>query len=320
MFDDRLAVIACLVYALHGKLIAISPLIIRDSTFWFLLVLTLYFVWRAVGELRIGLFLAAGRCPDACRPHADRGLAAADSVAGLGGLPLVHRQGNRLRLVVGTLLCIAVIPAAVTVGELHLAPRAIRAGNSSARPISNWPSIGGIRRAGCICPLRSRDHACPRRAWFRQRFRRRPAMPIACGEARCQNPTAAFASILVPAVVPPEQTTPSWNLTFKLLERLAKGCTWVGSVLLLVGLACGWRIFLRPEHLTLFGMNLLLLVDLADSLRDFGPRSALLHADGDRRRSLDGLGPGLRHRRVRGGCSSGAENSRRGRCAFLPAA
>ena len=42
MFDDRLAVIACLVYALHGKLIAISPLIIRDSTFWFLLVLTLY--------------------------------------------------------------------------------------------------------------------------------------------------------------------------------------------------------------------------------------------------------------------------------------
>ncbi len=60
MFDDRLAVIACLVYALHGKLIAISPLIIRDSTFWFLLVLTLYYVWRAVGELRIGFFLAAG--------------------------------------------------------------------------------------------------------------------------------------------------------------------------------------------------------------------------------------------------------------------
>ncbi len=69
-----------------------------------------------------------------------------------------------------------------------------------------------------------------------------------------------FSSILVPAVVPPEQSTPSWILTFKLLERLAKGYTWVGSFLLLVGLACGWRIFLRPEHLTLFCMNLLLLV------------------------------------------------------------
>src|SRR5208282_5168338 len=43
MFDDRLAVIACLVYAFHGKLIAVSPLIIRDSTFWFLLTLVLYY-------------------------------------------------------------------------------------------------------------------------------------------------------------------------------------------------------------------------------------------------------------------------------------
>ena len=60
MFDDRLAVIACLVYAWHGKLIAISLLIIRDSTFWLLLALTLYYVWRAVGELRIRFFLVAG--------------------------------------------------------------------------------------------------------------------------------------------------------------------------------------------------------------------------------------------------------------------
>ena len=60
MFDDRLAATACLVYAFHGKLIAISPLIIRDPTFLFLLALSLYYVWRAVGELRIGFFLAAG--------------------------------------------------------------------------------------------------------------------------------------------------------------------------------------------------------------------------------------------------------------------
>ncbi len=60
MFDDRLAIVACLIYALHGKLIAISPLILRDSTFWLLFALVLYYTWRAVGELRIGLFLAAG--------------------------------------------------------------------------------------------------------------------------------------------------------------------------------------------------------------------------------------------------------------------
>jgi hypothetical protein len=63
----------------------------------------------------------------------------------------------------------------------------------------------------------------------------------------------------VPESVPLEQSTPSWLLTFKLLERMAKGHTWVGSFLLLAGLASAWRIFLRPEHLTLLCMNLLLL-------------------------------------------------------------
>ena len=95
LFDDRLAMIACLVYALQGKLIAISPLIIRDSTFWLLLVLTLYCIWRAVGELRIGLLPGRRRCPHARRPHADRGLAAADSPAGLVGVPLVHGDQQR---------------------------------------------------------------------------------------------------------------------------------------------------------------------------------------------------------------------------------
>ena len=95
---------------------------------------------------------------------------------------------------------------------------------------------------------------------------------VARGEARCQDlRRRSLLPFLCRLVVPPEQSTPSWILTFKLLERLAKGYTWVGSVLLLVGLACGWRIFLRPEHLTLFCMNLLLLVDLADSLLDCRP-------------------------------------------------
>ena len=34
------------------------------------------------------------------------------------------------------------------------------------------------------------------------------------------------------------------------MERLAKGFTWVGSLLLLIGILGGWRMFLRPEHLT----------------------------------------------------------------------
>jgi hypothetical protein len=68
-----------------------------------------------------------------------------------------------------------------------------------------------------------------------------------------------FPEVVVPEVAQAHQSTPSWLLTFKLLERLAKGLTWVGSILLLTGLACSWRIFLRPENLTLLCLNLLLL-------------------------------------------------------------
>ena len=68
-----------------------------------------------------------------------------------------------------------------------------------------------------------------------------------------------FQTIIVPAGLPPEQSAPSWILTFKLLERMAKAYTWVGCFLLLAGIAGGWRVFLRPEHLTIFCMSLLLL-------------------------------------------------------------
>ena len=45
---------------IHSGLIRWSVEIIRDSTFWFLLALSLYLVWRAVTELRWTLHLAAG--------------------------------------------------------------------------------------------------------------------------------------------------------------------------------------------------------------------------------------------------------------------
>ena len=59
-FDDRVALWACFLYALHTDLIAWSPETMRDPTFWFLFVLTLYLQWRAVTEVRLALFAAAG--------------------------------------------------------------------------------------------------------------------------------------------------------------------------------------------------------------------------------------------------------------------
>jgi hypothetical protein len=59
-FDDRVALIACLLYATHGELITWSPETIRDPTFWFLFTLSLYLLWRAITEVHWGFCLAAG--------------------------------------------------------------------------------------------------------------------------------------------------------------------------------------------------------------------------------------------------------------------
>jgi hypothetical protein len=59
-FDDRVAVISCLLYAVHPELVEWSPEMVRDQTFWLLFATSLYVMWRAVVELRLRLFAVLG--------------------------------------------------------------------------------------------------------------------------------------------------------------------------------------------------------------------------------------------------------------------
>lgn len=59
-FDDTVALVSCLLYAVHPVFIKWSPELMRDPTFWLLFILSLYLQWRAVTEVRIGFSLAAG--------------------------------------------------------------------------------------------------------------------------------------------------------------------------------------------------------------------------------------------------------------------
>lgn len=59
-FDDRVAVVACLCYAVHGKLVAMSCLAIRDPLFWLLVLTAFYLFWRAAVEQRWRLYVASG--------------------------------------------------------------------------------------------------------------------------------------------------------------------------------------------------------------------------------------------------------------------
>ncbi|MBA4016131.1 MAG: hypothetical protein C0483_02975 [Pirellula sp.] len=60
MFNDEIAVVGSVLAGLHPKLIEWSPQLIRDPTFCLFAVCSLYASWRAVSELRLKWFLAAG--------------------------------------------------------------------------------------------------------------------------------------------------------------------------------------------------------------------------------------------------------------------
>jgi hypothetical protein len=109
-FDDRIALAACFLYAVHPGLIHWSPEILRDPTFWFLFTLSLYLLWRAVTELRVWLAVAAG---GAMALAAMTRMEGALLLVPLGLWSLARGWGRpqlRWRLVLGGLLCVCVYP------------------------------------------------------------------------------------------------------------------------------------------------------------------------------------------------------------------
>ncbi|MAG93370.1 MAG: hypothetical protein CMJ48_06430 [Planctomycetaceae bacterium] len=60
LFDDRIAALACFLYAIDPELIELSVEPMRESTFWLLLAVSLYFQRRCVEEKRPWLFALAG--------------------------------------------------------------------------------------------------------------------------------------------------------------------------------------------------------------------------------------------------------------------
>ena len=277
MFDDRTATLACLVYALHGKLIAISPLIIRDPTFWFLFATALYLLWRAAREARLAIYLAAGAVLTLAIYTRTEGWLLLVPLAGStlcrwlglegwtsesGGECIMTRVGGvcamtRLRLTLGLLLCLAVLPAslaAVNATWLRQQPRWELLRQDHWQIISDlWNLADSAKPAPAPDPPRLAPHPSAQVS---------PGKPRAAGYLRSGLPAdkALPASIVLPPAEPREKALSFWVLAFKLLERSAKGATWIGGLLLLVGIVSGWRNFLRAEHLTLLAMNLLLLI------------------------------------------------------------
>ena len=152
-FDDQVASAACLAYAFHGKLMAVSVLIIRDPTFWFLFNLTLYLFGGPSPKSDWRLFLGAG---PALTPAVHTRSEGWLLVVPLLLWPAFRCRrwpevpcGRRWKLAGGTALCLAMVPfcmALVNLTWLRDAPRwgLVR----SARP--NFAGLAGLgtRQAG----------------------------------------------------------------------------------------------------------------------------------------------------------------------------
>lgn len=125
-FDDQIATMACVLYALHPNLVFCSPLIVRDATFWFLFNLTIYLAWRAVIEIRTRLFLAAGVALSLAIHTRSEGWLLVAPLAVWTAWRVAVVVGRRVQAAAGALVCLAVVPISivlVNVTLLHDHPR-----------------------------------------------------------------------------------------------------------------------------------------------------------------------------------------------------
>lgn len=109
--DDRVAFWGCILYAFHPKLIEWCPEVIRDPTYWFLLVLTLHLLWRAVTEVRIGLYFMAGVAMSLCALTRFEGLFLLIPLAFWTVLRVIALREQRGRLALGAVVCVTAFPA-----------------------------------------------------------------------------------------------------------------------------------------------------------------------------------------------------------------
>lgn len=125
-FDDRVALAACFLYAVHPKFIEWSPEAIRDPTFWFFWNYSLYATWRAVTEVRISWFAIAGVAITLALHTRFEGWFLYLPLAWWAGCRCWSLVGGRWKVACGTLLALAVCPALlllVNVSLLHNYPK-----------------------------------------------------------------------------------------------------------------------------------------------------------------------------------------------------
>jgi hypothetical protein len=223
--DERTAIVAGLLYAMHPRLILYSPLILRDPTFWFLFLLSLYLAWRAATELRWWL-LAAGGAAFLLTIHTrSEGWLLVFPLAIWTVGRLWTAPGWKRRLLWGIPICIAVVPAVTVLVNVTL-----------LRHESKW-EVAGMR------------HFQYAWQWLRT------GEGIGGGLSQFsfdENGTVPLGSAQDRAALPGAQGWPAAKVSEKLLVRFVKSFTYIYGLLILAGLWALRRRLWRSDLLPYF--------------------------------------------------------------------
>lgn len=241
-FNDQVAVVACLLYAIHPKLVGFSPLIIRDPTYWLLFNLSMYLLWRAVAEVRIRLFAGAGLTVALAAYTRSEGWLLLVPILLWPFFRVRYVPGRRVRLALGTLACLAMIPTSVVLvnvtwlhghsrwelGRLSLFPMVWSWVCSSAEPLFGTAALADELQIGVADDLAANASAAP-------------------------SPPESERSV-----------TPHSNLVHgrKAALRIVKAFTYTYGCLILIGLWRWRRVFLHSDQQALFLHNLLLFLSI----------------------------------------------------------
>ncbi|MFZ5833394.1 MAG: glycosyltransferase family 39 protein [Planctomycetota bacterium] len=223
-FNDRVALVACLLYAFQPPLVAFTPLIIRDATFWFFFNAGLYCIYRAADEASLRWYTLTGFVLVAAVHLRTEGWFLFVPLVGWSAYRLTHVNRSRLRVVFGVLGASAVIPLAVTAVNLTV-----------LRDCPRWEMV---RPA----------HARVLLGFVGWRSPPKLVNPAAVGES-----SSAWDD------VPLEPTRPATETTRKLATRVMKTFTYSYGLMGLLGAVLCWPVYRRSEHVTLLVAAVLLI-------------------------------------------------------------
>jgi hypothetical protein len=238
-FDDQVALVGCLLYALQPTLVAFTPLIIRDPTFWFLMNLSLYLAWRAIIEIRWWLFLTAGTALTLAIHTRVEGWLLLVPLAMWWMGRVRNVPGMRRRLTLGTFSSLAIIPlslALVNVTWLRDCPRWGLIRGTHSEIATHWLHA-------LVAPKVAPAPSGPPLA---------PAQPEAAGR-QAPPPAAEDAD-------EPNAHLSGWTLLRKLGTRIMKTYSYSFGLIALLGV-WGWRrVYARMEHQAMLWMSVLLAI------------------------------------------------------------